>query len=97
MPGQTNGCSDAGCYEDTINYENHLEQIIAVIDLSETCEQTILNNCTGNVLSHMGWWTDRGGNKIEYWDGDHPIGTEGCYCSLEGSGCTLDPHGEEVS
>ena len=84
--GQYDGCSTAGCYEDEILYENDLDEIISLIEISESCEQNIINNCTGNVLSQMAWWNDRNGNKIEYWDGNHPTGTEGCKCSLDGTG-----------
>ena len=76
--------------EDKITYANDLDQIISLVSISESCEQVIINNCTNNILSHMSWWTDRNGNKLEYWDGNHPIGTEGCKCSLEGSGCDIN-------
>ena len=96
-PGQFDGCSEPGCYEDTIIYENQLDQIIALINISESCEQNIINNCTVNILSGTSWWTDRNVNRVEYWDGSHPVGTEGCKCSLEGSGCTPNQHGDSVS
>jgi len=88
--------SEAGCFEDKLIYENDLEQIISLINISESCEQHVINNCTNNVLSDMAWWTDRNGNKVEYWDGDHPLGTEGCKCSLDGSGCDLNLNGDSV-
>ena len=67
------------------------------MNISENCEQHVINNCTNNGLSHLGWWTDRNGNQIEYWDGDHPIGTEGCKCSLDGIGCDPNINGDSVS
>jgi len=73
-----------------------MDQIAALIDISEICEQRIVNTCTNNMLSDVAWWTDRAGNKIEYWDGTHPIGTKGCKCSLDVTGCTLDGLGQEV-
>jgi len=73
-----------------------MDQIVALIDISENCEQHVVNNCTNNILSDVAWWTDRAGNDIQYWDGDHPIGTEGCKCSLDGTGCALNGLGEEV-
>jgi len=45
----------------------------------------------------MAWWTDRNGNKIEYWDGNHPIGTEGCKCSLEARWGEFNHNGDSVS
>jgi len=73
-----------------------MDQIISLIDISANCEQRVVNNCTNNFLSDVAWWTDRAGNDIKYWDGDHPIGTEGCKCSLDGTGCDLNGLGEEV-
>ena len=73
-----------------------MHQIKSLIDISETCEQKIINNCTNNGISHEAWWTDRNGNKSEYWDGSHPIGTEGCKCSLDGTGCIPNQQGDSV-
>ena len=95
--GQYDGCSDPGCYEDKITYLNEMDQIISLINISESCEQNIINDCTNNPMSDFSWWTDRNGNKMEYWDGNHPMGTKGCKCSLDGSGCTPNLHGDSVS
>ena len=96
-PGQGDGCSDAGCYQDPITYDIEIYQIEAIIEISQVCEQKIVNNCTGNTLTNMAWWEDKSGNKIEYWDGNHPIGTEGCKCSLDGTGCNENQQGDSVS
>ena len=73
-----------------------MEKIVALMEISENCQQHMVNNCSNNILSDFGWWTDRDGNQIKYWDGNHPIGTEGCKCSLDGTGCTLNNLGQEV-
>ena len=50
--GQSDGCVQPGCYEDEINYNVEINQIESIIEISETCEQTILHNCTNNAISH---------------------------------------------
>ena len=97
IPGQSDGCSSAGCYSDKFYYGPKMDQIVTLMDISATCQQHIVNNCTGNALSHLAWWTDRNGNRIEYWDGSHSSATEGCKCSLDGFRCTPNALGDSVS
>jgi len=95
-PGQSDGCDEPGCFGDEINYKIEMEKIISIIEISQICQQRIINNCTGNGLSNFAWWTDRNGNQVQYWDGDHPQGTEGCKCSLDGPGCNENAQGDSV-
>ena len=74
-----------------------MDQITAIMDISDSCEQEIINNCTGNMLSDLSWWTDRTGNEFEYWHGRHYGFAKGCKCSLDGSGCDENNLGEAVS
>merc|ERR1712184_90419 len=95
LPGSTiwtkpRGCDEAGCYSVKLNYDLDISQIASVIDISESCHQVVENNCTENSLTNFAWWTDRSGNEINYWDGDHPVGTKGCKCSLDGAGYRCD-------
>jgi len=48
MPGQHDGCDEPGCYSDKIVYDATMEQIENLIEISENCEQSIINNCTYN-------------------------------------------------
>jgi len=53
--------------------------------LSEKCEQSIVNNCTVNKLTGFGWWEDRNGAKVTYWNGDRPATDIGCQCQDDSS------------
>ena len=64
------GCSEAGCFKDKITYHATIDQIEALISISEECEQTIRHNCTSNKLTDYSWWNGRNGEKISYWHGD---------------------------
>lgn len=64
------GCNDPGCFEDEITYHATMDQIEALISISEKCEQTIRHNCTFNMLTDYSWWNGRNGEKITYWHGD---------------------------
>ena len=47
-----------------------MDQIEALISVSEHCEQEIINNCTVNTLTGYAWWLDRNGDRYQYWHGD---------------------------
>ena len=96
IPGQANGCDQAGCYTDNIKYNAEMAQMEALIDISEFCRQNITHNCTNNYLTGLAWWKDREGNIREYWDGAHDDDTQGCHCSLHGEGCNEDALGKSV-
>ena len=50
-PHQNDGCEEAGCYEDHVTYSNTNDQIEAIISQSTECEQSILLNCTSNLVT----------------------------------------------
>ena len=54
-----------------------MEQIEALISVSEFCEQRVENNCTTNQLTGFSWWLDRNGNQFQYWHGDGDESTLG--------------------
>ena len=56
-----------------------MEQIEALISVSEFCEQEVVNNCTSNQLTGYSWWLDRNGNKYKYWHGDRDDTAEGFF------------------
>ena len=93
VPTQSDGCTDPGCYNDEIMYNATMDQIVGLIEISASCEQTIVLNCTNNRVTDFAWWTDRKGTTHKYWHGDYNTDTEGCYCSLEGNGC-INTHNE---
>ena len=47
-----------------------MDQIEALISVSEFCEQQVINNCTSNPVTGFAWWLDRNGDKYQYWHGD---------------------------
>ena len=54
-----------------------MDQIEALISVSEFCEQKVENNCTSNQLTGYSWWLDRNGNKLQYWHGTGDADTLG--------------------
>ena len=52
------------------SYEPEMDQIEALISVSEFCEQQVVNNCTSNPVTGFAWWLDRNGDKYQYWHGD---------------------------
>jgi len=86
-PGQSNECAEKGCYHHVINYTNTMDQILAVIEISAACSQSVVNNCTNSQLSGFSWWEDRNRNNISYWDGSFDQSATGCSCFLSEDGC----------
>ena len=84
IPGGSDGCAAPGCYQANIRYAQRedlrlkfifsynvaKDQLEALISVSESCEQTVQNNCTSNTLTGFAWWLDRNGNKMQYWHGE---------------------------
>jgi len=87
-PLQNDGCAEPGCYTDIFTYNASMPQILSLLDVSSYCEQTIVNNCTNNPLTNTSWWVDRNNETHEYWHGSYDDNTAGCFCSLEGDGCS---------
>merc|ERR1711892_122732 len=58
-------CHDPGCYSRQVVYEAHQDQIQAVIELSEHCEQEIRYDCMLSPLMdggvNFGFWLDKNG------------------------------------
>ena len=69
-------CSEGpGCFEYKILYYSPMPQIQAIMDLSESCSQSIDFGCFLAPLefegSQLGWWSDKHGNPNYYFNGDH--------------------------
>ena len=47
--------------------------------------KSIEHHCYFNALTNFAWWTDRNGNKIEYWNGDLNPTAKGCKCAQTAS------------
>ena len=78
-----------GSYSRNITYDISMEQIVAIINQSQSCRQFIKYECHASVLlwrhySEYGWWVSRGGKKMKYWGGAKP-GTNSCACGMTNS------------
>jgi len=90
-------CHDPGCYEKEVTYVNGdtnepipLSQIIALIQLSDYCDQAFYYECTLAPLQdediNFAFWTDRHGEKNVYFTGSNK-GFHSCDCQFTDEGC----------
>ena len=80
------GIEAAGGYKRQIKYEISKEDLKAIVQSSEKCEQSIKYECKGSIISENGfaWWVSRDGQRMRNWGGvDHT--KTGCACSLTNS------------
>ena len=78
------GYEAPGSYSRKIKYDVSMEQIVAIINQSQRCEQFIKYECRDSVLSFhipMGWWVSRDGADMLYWGGAEP-GSKNCSCGM---------------
>ena len=65
-----------------------MEQIVAIINQSQRCEQFIKYECHHATFwfssYHVSWWASRNGTKMMYWGGAKP-GSSGCACGMNNS------------
>ena len=73
-----------------------MDQIVALIDLSSSCSQTIITNCTHSPLENYALWTDRQSSRRKYWHGDNSDGKNGCKCMTSEAGCLASIRGQQV-
>ncbi|GAB1301266.1 Contactin-associated protein like 5-1 [Apodemus speciosus] len=77
-------------YAMTLNYGGSLEQLEALIDSSEHCEQEVTYYCKRSHLLNtpdgvpLTWWIRRANEKHPSWGGSVP-GVQQCRCGLEES------------
>ena len=68
--------SGPGCAKYEINYSANMAQIQSLIQLSETCSQSIRFGCFLAPLKFegvsFGWWLDKNSDPRYYFSGDHP-------------------------
>ena len=83
-------CYDPGCYSRKIVYDAPMEQIKALIQLSNGCSQDIEYQCFLSVLQNngvdFGYWLDRNGDSQIYWTGAN-YGQHLCSCHFTEKGC----------
>ncbi|KAK7913710.1 hypothetical protein WMY93_013921 [Mugilogobius chulae] len=71
-----------------LNYSTSTQQLQAIVEGSEHCQQEVVYNCRKSRLfnskdgSPLSWWLDRSGERRSYWGGFLP-GVQQCSCSLE--------------
>jgi len=68
-------CRDAGCFNLSLTYDVPMEQVQALIAMSDTCKQQITFECKLAPLKNAafgvkyGWWTNQRGEKKFFFDG----------------------------
>ena len=89
--GETNEiehCSGHMCYHLELNYNTTMQQIVSLIDLSESCSQHINFDCFLAPLSTnfqpIGQWVNRNGFNETYFTGSNS-GNHVCECGIHGS------------
>ena len=84
------GYEARGSYSRKVKYNISMEQVIAIIERSQKCEQFIKYEChnTGFYFGQYGgfasWWVSRDGAKMTYWGGASP-GSLKCKCGMTDS------------
>ncbi|XP_029394988.1 contactin-associated protein-like 5 [Mus pahari] len=84
------GSSPENPYSMTLNYGGSMEQLEALIDGSEYCEQEVIYHCRRSRLLNtpdgapFTWWIGRADERHPYWGGSVP-GVQQCGCGLEES------------
>ncbi|XP_051004143.1 contactin-associated protein like 5-1-like [Acomys russatus] len=77
-------------YAMTLNYGGSMDQLEALIDGSEHCEQEVAYHCRRSRLLNtpdgvpFTWWIGRANERHPYWGGSVP-GVQQCGCGLEES------------
>ncbi len=87
-PTRVPQCDALDCFQHKISYDTSLKQIINLMDLSETCTQSIKFGCYLAPLTddgvNYGSWINRNGEKEIYFHGSNS-GVHTCSCDSTGS------------
>ena len=85
------GFEEPGSYSRKVKYNISMEQVVAIIELSQKCEQFIKYECYNSGFYFGGkyggptsWWMSRDGAKMTYWGGALP-GSSKCKCGMTDS------------
>ena len=91
-----NGYNSAGSYKRNIIYDIPMEQIVAIMNQSNHCEQFIKYECYHARIFNGGysWWVSRQGSKMSYWGGA-AVNSGKCACGMTnscagGANCNCD-------
>jgi len=88
-------CEGAGCFSLNLTYDVPIQQIEALIAMSDTCEQEIKFECKLAPLKNaafgvkFGWWTNQREEKKYYFDGSDEE-SEVCDINHNGGVCNCD-------
>lgn len=95
FPVDITPCEEDFCYRLNVTYTAPMDQITALMDLSETCYQDISFSCFLSALSigeePVGLWINRHNQMETYFTGSHH-GQHICECGLDGT-CSDSDHG----
>ena len=80
MTRQTiSNCNTSDCFNLNLTYKSSLDQVMALIDFSQTCRQMIQFDCKLSPLINYGTWSDRYNTKQSYFAGAN-FGQKTCDC-----------------
>ncbi|XP_035687705.1 contactin-associated protein-like 2 [Branchiostoma floridae] len=83
-----NGYAGAGTYMRDVTYSASVDQIRALIYVSQTCKQFIKYECFHTMINtgdtDVAWWVTWDGRMADYWGGATP-GSGNCACGEEGT------------
>ncbi|CAH1272550.1 NOTCH2 [Branchiostoma lanceolatum] len=77
------GCEAAGCYRREVQYNATLDQLSALVAVSNSCKQLFKYECYNSILG-IAWWNSRGGQKQVNWAGSEADGRR-CSCGISGT------------
>ncbi|RWS30064.1 neurexin-4-like protein, partial [Leptotrombidium deliense] len=94
-PVLVQGYSEPGSFSQDITYDAEFDQILALVNRSHSCKQSLKYECLNARLLNtpytrdpnfqpFSWWVSRNNQKMDYWGGSLP-GTRRCSCGLYGT------------
>ncbi|RWS07981.1 neurexin-4-like protein [Dinothrombium tinctorium] len=94
-PTVVQGYNEPGSYSQDIMYNADFDQILAMVNRSYFCKQSLKYECLNARLLNtpynrdpafqpFTWWVSRDNEKMDYWGGSLP-GTRKCACGLYGT------------
>ncbi|XP_057373146.1 uncharacterized protein LOC130694024 [Daphnia carinata] len=91
-PTDVGHCAGPGCYSKAVNYAASNRQMLALVELSAQCYQSIKYDCNNAPLELNGvsyaWWNDKYGIPQYYWAGSNNS-VHTCQCGIDGT--CVDP------
>ncbi|XP_049770774.1 neurexin-4 isoform X2 [Schistocerca cancellata] len=88
------GFQAPGSFVQSIHYDADMDQLIALVNRSQSCQQSLMYQCRNSRLFNANaqtdrfepysWWVSRSNQKMDYWAGAVP-GSRKCACGIMGT------------